>query len=57
MDSEVLDAEALQDLLGGGGFSRTGSKYRAKAAAIARMGGTTAAAKKAATASGRGKRK
>lgn len=56
-EAEVLDAEALQDLLGGGSSGRAASKYKAKAAAIARMGGAAATAKKAAATTGRGKRK
>jgi hypothetical protein len=64
---EVLDAEALQQLLGGSGFNAkaaptTGGgwagssfwKYKSAAAAIARLGGGSAAtAKKAPAASGK----
>lgn len=62
---EVLDAEALQQLLGGSGFNAkaaptTGGgwagssfwKYKSAAAAIARLGGSAAAAAKKAPAAG-----
>lgn len=57
-DAEVLDAEALQQLLGATSSSSTAaSKYKAKAAAIARLGGAAAPAKKAVAATGRGKKR
>lgn len=56
-EGEVLNAEALQELLGGGsGGRRATSKYKAKAAAIARMAGATSK-KMATNTSGKGKRR